>query len=540
MSDVRATSREVDLTRMFPWMRLLRTFLVALDPFKLIVAAAGILLTALGWWLISLIVLNSWTVPKEADYVVSPSKATQDRTREQLQTEKDREFKLDDDRYKMIRILADQGGTYRTWPWMEDRGPNPYFLAKSVVGGTPGERRDLIEWFYSHQAPNLIEPLRKFLSPIIFLFDARSDFWVRVYLMALVVWMMICWAFFGGVLTRMSILQLAGRDGGGLRDAMRFVGKRYISYLISPIVPLGFIALVVVGCMFFGFIHMIPAIGEFVDGILWFIPLGAGFVIALLLVGLVGYPLMYSTLSAEGSDTFDAISRSYNYVYESPWSYAWYWFISMLYGAVVIFFVVFMSSAMVYLGKWAIGTTPWIQSANASPEYLFLKAPTSFGWKQVLLEGTDSAIDKNGAYLYPEKAAVYLSEDNFASYKWMGASMVSFWLTLFFLMMLGFAYSYFWTQASMIYLLMRKKVDETEIDEVYLEETAPEVPVSAAPAPLPRLASSPAAAPATIDLGTARVPAPAPTPVEPPKPAPVEPTPAPVEQPKPEGEQPGS
>jgi hypothetical protein len=49
-------------------------------------------------------------------------------------------------------------------------------------------------------------------------------------------------------------------------------------------------------------------------------------------------------------------------------------------------------------------------------------------------------------------------------------------VTLVFLMMIGFGYSYFWTAASQIYLLMRKRVDETEMDEVYVEEEMPELP----------------------------------------------------------------
>src|SRR5215208_1520262 len=50
------------------WTKLFGTFLVALDPFKLLVAAAGILATALGWWLISVIFYSAWTTPNEETY----------------------------------------------------------------------------------------------------------------------------------------------------------------------------------------------------------------------------------------------------------------------------------------------------------------------------------------------------------------------------------------------------------------------------------------------------------------------------------------
>src|SRR5438067_5319121 len=66
------------------WTKLFGTFLVALDPFKLLVAAAGILVTALGWWLLSVIFYGAWTTPKLSDYEAKAKKDTS------LETEADR------------------------------------------------------------------------------------------------------------------------------------------------------------------------------------------------------------------------------------------------------------------------------------------------------------------------------------------------------------------------------------------------------------------------------------------------------------------
>jgi hypothetical protein len=63
----------------------------------------------------------------------------------------------------------------------------------------------------------------------------------------------------------------------------------------------------------------------------------------------------------------------------------------------------------------------------------------------------------------------------------IGAGLVAFWLYLVFLMIIGFGYSYFWSASSIIYLLMRRKVDDTELDEVHLEEEDLETPAYAAP-----------------------------------------------------------
>ena len=65
--------------------------------------------------------------------------------------------------------------------------------------------------------------------------------------------------------------------------------------------------------------------------------------------------------------------------------------------------------------------------------------------------------------------------------------LVAVWLDLFFLLILGFGYSYFWSASTIIYLLMRRNVDEAELDEVYLEEEEAEEaygpPTARRPAP---------------------------------------------------------
>ena len=106
-----------------------------------------------------------------------------------------------------------------------------------------------------------------------------------------------------------------------------------------------------------------------------------------LLVGLVGYPLMYTTLSVDGTDTFDALSRTYNYVFQAPWNFLWYSLVAIFYGAVVTFFVIFAGSLSVYMGKWAVSQAPLSQRLHREPDYLFLYAPETFGWKQLFLKG---------------------------------------------------------------------------------------------------------------------------------------------------------
>src|SRR6202043_695655 len=72
-----------------------------------------------------------------------------------------------------------------------------------------------------------------------------------------------------------------------------------------------------------------------------------------------------------------------------------------------------------------------------------------------------------------------MSEKYMESTRWwntIGAGLVSVWLYLLFLVVVGFGYSYFWTASTIIYLLMRHQVDDTDLDEIHLEEEETEDP----------------------------------------------------------------
>lgn len=266
-----------------------------------------------------------------------------------------------------------------------------------------------------------------------------------------------------------------------------------------------FVAVLVVFCGIFGVLHLIPGVGDIiVDGLGWPLPLLAGLVMTVLLVGLVGWPMMYATISAEGSDSFDALSRSYSYVYQNPWHYIWYSLVAIAYGAVLIFFVGFMGSLTVYLAKWGVSQAPGTDYFRRDPSYLFVKAPTSFEWRQLLLQGAVTADGRR--VVLPEGGIsepayqTYLSEMRW--YNWVGAALVTLWLALLFLFVVGFGYSYFWCASTIIYLLMRRNVDDTELDEVYLEEDEAE-DLYGAPAAAPPSPAAPTTTPLTVVEGPA-------------------------------------
>lgn len=485
----------------FPWFEIFRCFQIALDPRKLVVAALGILVMSFAWWLLSMAFwykapnrdnaeYSNGAIQKEMGGSKKPG-TDQFYTEEDFKTIGDERYRADLEQWKVLDSLAGPGGKLRTLPWDAYRGPNPYLFVTDVLSGSPLERQQAFNAFFVGSLPVLIEPLDKLLLPVAKLISPGTSPWTRLYLIVVLFVFIAIWAFCAGIITRLAAVQLANKGPMSLKQAVRFVCSRYLSYLGAPAVPLLIIAAVTVALWIYGLIGMIPFIGDiFILGIGLPIVIAGGAVMAIFLIGLVGYPLMYTTLSVEGdqSDTFDALSRSLSYVYQSPWYYIWYWFVAIVYGAIVTFFVIFFVSLMVYVGKWAVGLpSSWFWS-DRKPEYLFIYAPESFGWRELLTKDSpyavhleaQPALDNDSRLIYRdvpvERLAYQRARADYYAYNSWGAGIVCFWLTLFFLMMLGFTYSFFWSASTMIYYLMRKKVDESELDEVYIEEDEPVVP----------------------------------------------------------------
>jgi hypothetical protein len=597
MAEDSIEGRERTWRSLLPWTELFRGFHLALDPGKLLLAAAGILVMAFGWWLLSLIfgaltvgsavqpawpgsyisqangdvekgwelfrrersewnlmheTANAGSVPDDEPLKwrvediaataherekVADNKITNgeqyDAWVRKLREDKDPEAAYFADRaplYAKLDQPKPTPGKLATWPFKEERGPNPYLLVTGQAGEKTWEAGHFWDWLLRKQLPVMIEPLIKFFQPVVYFFDPRATTTAKIYFLLISLWSVATWALFGGAITRIAAVQAARGEKIGMFEALRFTTRRYLSYLLGPIFPLICLGVLVVLMILFGFVFMIPLLGDLLAGLLWGGLLIFGLVMAIVLVGLVSWPLMSATVSAEGTDSWEAVSRSYSYLYQRPWHYIWYSLVAIAYGAVLVFFVGFMGSLTAYLSKWGVAQTPGIQRVDRDPAFLFAFAPQSFGWRPLLMHGATV----NGADVVQDGQVLrnryqeYLG--TFRWYNYIGAGLMAIWLGLLFLLVLGFGYSYFWSAGTIIYLLMRRNVDAAELDEVYLEEEEHEGPYTPAPAPEAKSAASlPMVESPTLRSVTPEpAPAAAPYPSAPP-PAAVTPAPAPAE-----------
>jgi hypothetical protein len=383
---------------------------------------------------------------------------------------------------QLLKRTEKPAGRLRTLPWFENRGENPYLLVARLIkessgsGSESATPRGHFVAAFRDLIPVLLEPIVKILTPIVYLFDQRADWYVRGYLLFVLFYALAVWGFFGGAITRLAAVQVARNEKIPLREAIAFAKDRFVSFFAAPAFPLLLLGILVFCLWLFGWVEGYTFwFGDIViAGLLWPIVLIVGLIMAVVLVGLVGWPLMNPTISAEGSDSFDALSRSYSYVYQSPWHYLWYGALATLYGMALVFFVGFMASLIVFLGKWSVSMTPGIGSNNPKndrePSYLFIYAPTSFGWRDLLISNSSYAEVKTtpGGATSVELSQPYLESISIPNK--IGAALVAIWIWLFFLLVVGFGYSYFWTAATIVYFLMRRHVDDTDMDEVHLEE----------------------------------------------------------------------
>src|SRR5205823_10656261 len=94
-------------------------------------------------------------------------------------------------------------------------------------------------------------------------------------------------------------------------------------FVTAPLFPLLFVGFLLVFGVIFGFFHMIPLFGDiFVDGLFWWVPMLLGLLMAVGMVGLIGWPLMSATISTEGTDSWEAVSRSYSDLCPAPGYYS--------------------------------------------------------------------------------------------------------------------------------------------------------------------------------------------------------------------------
>ncbi len=244
-------------------------------------------------------------------------------------------------------------------------------------------------------------------------------------------WKLLVWGFFGVLLCRAAAVNLTIKERLSTRSLCSFAKSKWFSCSSAPILILCAVAVIAIPLAILG-LFLRTSVTAWLTVLLLPVVVVGAFVIAILLLGLVfGWPLMWASISTEGTDSFDALSRTYAYLFQRPLQYAGYAIVALLFGMLGIVFVNLFAELVISVSFWALSL-----------------GDPALGSKLIIPAG-------NGATF-----SVY-------SLLILAAILVKF-------LGLSFAVSYFWTAVTAIYLLLRRDTDAIELEEIYLEDR-PEV-----------------------------------------------------------------
>lgn len=368
-----ATLRQIDWHDVFPWLSLVRAVRLAAAPRLVLLAALGLALTAGGWRAIGWSFSNS----KQLD-------ATTWRTEDSA------------------------------WPWDAQRYDAPVLS---------------LQRFHPALSP-MVQSAVWLARPFIRLFDPSAGALPELYSFFCGLWALAVWSLIGGAITRIAALAMARDDRLGSVGGLKFGAMKWPAYFFAPLVPFSAVLLL----LFFGWIGGLllswyPS--AVVVAILWPILLLGCFGIAVLLLGLLfGWPLIWPTISTEGTDSFDGLSRSYSYTFQRPLYYLFFVLVAGVIGvlaAVIAWMLADWTRVLAYWGVcWGFRVTH-VDTFRAA----------------------ESIVPSIGGF---------------------PARLIAFWDGCVGLLALAYVYSYFWCAATRIYFLLRQRVDGTELDEVAVEE----------------------------------------------------------------------
>ncbi len=273
----------------------------------------------------------------------------------------------------------------------------------------------------------VIDAVLGLLAPFLALFGPDVAAWDRLEAALACLWLLFVWGLFGAAIVRVAIVRVATGERLGVIPALRFSLARIGATVTAPVAPILVAMLIGLVGAAVGLLDRLPgSFGRSAATLLAFVPLVVGLIDAVILLGLaLAWPLMIATVAAEGEDLFDAISRSYSYVNQRTARYVALLLLSLIVGAIGL-------AAVGVFVVAALGLADWSTS---------LGAPRNEGFRFL----DPSSADRAGLPM--------------AAHFWTGA--VEF-------LAAGWIYSYLWSAAAIIYLLLRLDVDGADVHDVYV------------------------------------------------------------------------
>ncbi|MBN1787906.1 MAG: hypothetical protein JW806_05865 [Sedimentisphaerales bacterium] len=299
---------------------------------------------------------------------------------------------------------------------------------------------------------NFAGALRECVLASIWAFKHHTIYSIIMFLIALIIF-----SITSGAISRGAALKFSRDENCGITPCLEFAFKKFLSLFGAPSLPIVFIIIFILLLLGVGLITNIGWIGEIFLAfpLTFIIVLVLGVCITLMIIGLGGgINLMPSVIAYEHSDAFDAFNRSCSYVYTRPWRLSFYMLIATVYGAVCYLFARFFVFLMLTAGRWFLYISIWKNAAKAEQmnklDVIWPK-PEFFS-----LLGSGAEIAKSRTESFAE---------------WL----INLQVLVIAGVVIAFAVSFYFSASTIIYCLLRKGIDQTPLDSVFIEtEQKPE------------------------------------------------------------------
>jgi hypothetical protein len=246
-----------------------------------------------------------------------------------------------------------------------------------------------------------------------------------------------------GTLLRLITVEIGYDERIEWRVAGDFASRKKLSIFFGLLSPAVFVGAVWLAAVAWAAISTIPVAGGILAGILLPFLLFAGFLAALVALGLVcAWCQIPAAIAAEGTDSFDAISRGFSYLFGRPWAFFGYWLFAIVYSVPAIGFVVGFTALVLGLLALPVG---WILGEQFDRLTAFLALWEPGG----CLADINIADGIGGAILAVIALVVLLI---------LAAALI------------GYVIAYFAAAAQMIYFLQRYHIDGGEPHEIFIDQ----------------------------------------------------------------------
>ncbi len=267
----------------------------------------------------------------------------------------------------------------------------------------------------------------------------------RVYSIIYVIFGTLLWSLFAGALTRMSAVHAATGERLSSFAGLAFAFRKWFWLLVAPLGPLAVVGLLSLVLMLGGLLFNLPGL-DVLGGVVFGLAILLGLGITLLLAVLAaGASLLYPTIAVEGTDAFDAISRSLNYVVGRPWRWAFYNLVALVYGAVTYLFVGTLIFASLWVAHRLVGAMVFADAQQGLNRFEAIWPTPQFG--SLVYEPDWAMLDTSGR---------------------IAAAIVSVWVYAAMALLAAYTISYVTTATTWVYLLLRRSADGTDMTVVWM------------------------------------------------------------------------